>query len=196
MNKYYLFIYHSRLLIFLSCPTPILSFPGSEVPLYTVCVLCCNISYSALFHFGLLCLMDFAFIPSVLCNSRYGHWVSFSETLTWRPYSFVVITISDPATAFSFFPYMYHFVLVYISFCLSTQCLEALLQHIKLAFVFTPWKSLHYPSHLLLHCSFPHPHRTCPFPIFFFFSFLFCFSGFKYARENKIEICLSLEEVS
>lgn len=114
MIKYYLFIHRSTFLRFLSCPTPILSFPGSKVPLYTVCVLCCNISYFALFQFGFLCLMEFAFIPSVLHNSRYGQWVSFSETLTLRSHSFVVITISDPATAYTFFPCVYHFVLIYI----------------------------------------------------------------------------------
>lgn len=74
-----------------------------------------------LYFSGLLCLMGFAFIPSVLHNSRYGQWVSFSETLTLRSHSFVVITISNPTTAYSFFPYIYHFGLIYISFCLSFQ---------------------------------------------------------------------------
>lgn len=119
VNKHYLFIHHSRFLRFPSCPTPVLSFPASRVPVYTVCVLFCSIPQFALFQFELLYLMGFAIIPPVHINSWCVCWVSFTEILTLRSHSSVVITISELSTAY-FPPHsMYPCTFVYIWFCRS-----------------------------------------------------------------------------
>lgn len=110
--------YHSRFLRFLSCATPAFSFPGSGIPVDTVCLLFCNISYFALFPFQLLYLMGFVFTPPVLPNSWCVCWVSFSEIPTLRSHSSVVITISEPTTAYFFFFLTCHFTFIYIWFCL------------------------------------------------------------------------------
>lgn len=78
----------------------------------------------------------------------------------------------------------FHLYLIFDFVFPTTRCLEVLLQHVELAFVFTPWNSLYSSSRLLLHCSFPHPDRTCLLILFL----IYFFAGPAVSIQEKIKL--------
>lgn len=135
--------------------------------------------------------MGFAFIPPALLNSWCVCWVSFTEILTLRSHSSVVITISEPTTAYS--PPPPH---VSLHFCLYLVLSFLPLSVLKSFYNISSWSLslLHGIVYILHHQCYCIVHSLIQIelaPFLISFPFLFCWSRCKYARENKIEISQS-----